>query len=113
MKWNTILLGVGLMGLGVVGATQGLRASEPEAQTSYWASGALRSRSELRDGIPEGLSQRWYRDGTREAEGGLTAGRMQGKWEFWLPDGTPDAQRTGLYRAGARAGEGEDAARGG
>ncbi len=110
MKWNTILLGVGLLGLGVVGATQGLRASEPEAQTSYWASGALRSRSEVRDGIPEGRSERWHRDGTREAEGALTNGRMEGRWEFWLRDGTPDAERTGLYRAGARVGEGDDAA---
>ncbi|MBL8860451.1 MAG: hypothetical protein JNK02_00420 [Planctomycetes bacterium] len=102
MKWNTILLAAGLVGLGVLGATQGLRAGGPETQTTYWASGTLRSEFELRDGVPHGHGARWHRDGTPEARGTYVDGRMEGRWEFWLPGGALDPERTGTYRAGVR-----------
>ena len=102
MKWNHVLLCVGLCGLGVVGATQGLRSSAPLEQTTYWANGKLQSRTAIEDGIPSGRSERWHKDGTKQAAGELRDGRMEGPWEFWLSDGTPDVQRTGTYRAGVR-----------
>ncbi|MCY2960924.1 MAG: hypothetical protein NTY35_12235 [Planctomycetota bacterium] len=107
MKWNTILLLSGLLGLGVVGATQGLRSPGPAERTTYWANGKLQSRSETRDGVPSGHSERWYPDGTKQAEGVVRDGRMEGAWEFWLPNGTPDVARTGTYRAGVRSVESE------
>jgi len=106
MKWNHVLLLVGLLGFGVIGATQGLRASEPEQRTTYWANGKLQTRSELADGVPTGPSERWYPDGTKQAAGSLRAGQMEGAWSFWLADGSPDGERTGTYHAGVRA-EGE------
>jgi hypothetical protein len=103
MKWNNVLLLVGLLGLGVIGATQGLRAAGPEERTTHWANGKLQTRSELTDGVPTGRSERWYPDGTKQAEGSLQEGRMEGAWSFWLADGTPDGERTGTYRAGVRS----------
>lgn len=107
MKWNTVLLLSGLLGLGVVGATQGLRAPAPESQTTYWANGKLQSQVEMHDGVPTGHSVRWYPDGTKQAEGQVSDGRLEGTWEFWLPNGTPDTERSGTYRAGVRLMEGE------
>jgi hypothetical protein len=108
MKWNNVLLLVGLLGLGVIGATQGLRAAGPEERTTYWANGKLQSRSHLADGVPTGRSERWYPDGTKQAEGSLREGRMEGAWSFWLADGTPDGERTGTYRAGVRSESGPE-----
>jgi len=102
MKWNTVLLMTGLLGLGLVGATQGLRAPEAEAQTTYWANGNLQSRVEVDEGVPNGRSARWHPDGTKHAEGVVREGRMEGRWDFWLANGTPDVQRTGTYAAGIR-----------
>lgn len=102
MKWNTVLLLTGLLGLGVVGATQGLAPRAPAERTTYWANGQLQSRVETVDGLPSGRSERWHADGTRHALGTLRDGRMEGPWEFWLPDGTPDVERSGTYRAGVR-----------
>lgn len=102
MKWNTVLLVSGLLGLGVVGATQGLGSKSPAEQTTYWANGQLQSRSDLEDGVPSGHCERWHPNGSRQAEGTLRDGRMEGPWEFWLPDGTPDTARSGTYRAGLR-----------
>jgi len=107
MKWNTVLLLSGLLGLGVVGASQGLRSPAAEAQTTYWANGKLQSQVEVRDGVPNGHSVRWHPDGTKQAEGVVLEGRMDGPWEFWLQDGTPDVGRTGTYRAGIRLTESE------
>jgi antitoxin component YwqK of YwqJK toxin-antitoxin module len=105
MKWNTILLSAGLLGLGVVGASQGLRTAEPEAHETYWANGQVQTRVELSDGVPEGRSTRWHPDGTKQAEGDFSDGRMEGRWEFWNADGTADESRTGTYRAGVRIDE--------
>lgn len=102
MKWNHVLLCAGLCGLGVVGATQGLRAGAPAEQTTYWANGQLQSRAAVEDGVPSGLCERWHKDGTKHASGELRDGHMEGPWEFWLPDGSVDAERTGTYRAGVR-----------
>lgn len=110
MKWNTLLVLFGLLGLGVIGATQGTRAAGPEERTTYWANGKLKSRSELVQGIPVGHTERWHSDGSKQAEGELRDGLMEGPWEFWAEDGTPDAARTGEYRAGVRI---EDATAGG
>lgn len=107
MKWNTALLITGLLGLGVVGATQGLAPKSPTESTTYWANGKLQSRVETNDGTPSGWSERWYPSGAKQAQGSFRAGRMDGPWEFWLPDGTPDVERTGTYRAGVRILESE------
>lgn len=105
MKWNTVLLGAGLVGVGVVGASQGLRPDAPAEKTTYWANGKLQSRVETSDGIPNGRSVRWHPDGTKHAEGVLRDGRMEGAWEFWLPSGATDAERSGTYRDGVRIAE--------
>jgi antitoxin component YwqK of YwqJK toxin-antitoxin module len=102
MKLNQVLLLVGLAGLGVVGATQTMRSVSPEAATTYWANGKMQTRTEQRDGVPEGLAERWHADGSKQAEGHLRGGRMEGEWQFWLPDGTPDLERSGTYRDGKR-----------
>ncbi len=102
MKLNQVLLLVGLAGLGVVGATQTVRSVNPEAATTYWANGQMQSRTEQRDGVPDGLAERWHADGSKQAEGRLRDGRMEGAWQFWSPDGTPDLERTGTYRDGKR-----------
>ena len=102
MKLNQLLLLAGLAGLGVVGATQTMRSVAPEAATTYWANGKMQTRTEQRDGVPEGLSERWHADGSKQAEGHLRGGRMDGEWQFWLPDGTPDLERSGTYRDGKR-----------
>lgn len=101
MKLNNLLMLVGLAGLGIVGATQTARSTGAEA-TTYWANGQMQSRTEQRDGVPDGHSQRWHADGSKQAEGNLVDGRMEGEWQFWSPDGTPDPERTGTYRDGKR-----------
>ena len=100
MKLNQLLLLAGLAGPGVVGATQTMRSVTPEAATTYSANGQLQTRTEQRDGVPEGLSERWHADGSKQAEGQLRGGRMEGEWQFWLPDGTPDLERSGMNRDG-------------
>lgn len=112
MKLNTVLLLAGLAGLGLVGATQTARSASPESQTTYWANGRLQTRTEQHDGVPNGHSERWHADGSKQAEGTLRDGKMEGEWQFWAPDGTPDLERTGTYRNGIRTTE-ESAARGG
>lgn len=103
MKLSIVLLVLGLSGL-AAGATTFVRASiapAENAQETYYANGQVRSRNEARSN-DETWVERWHANGTKQAEGVLVAGRMQGDWRFWSPDGTPDDERSGTFRAGVK-----------
>jgi antitoxin component YwqK of YwqJK toxin-antitoxin module len=102
MRFSHLLLLIGLTGLVVGGATLAARTRAEDAQTTYWANGHLQARTEVREGKPDGRCERFYPDGTKQAEGRYEAGRMEGEWLFWRADGTVDAERTGTYRDGVR-----------
>ncbi len=102
MKLPTVLLLVGIAGLVFGGGTLAARVGGPEVQTTQWANGSLRTRTELRSGRPEGRSESWYPDGSKQSQGEYRDGRMEGEWHFWRPDGSLDPERTATYRAGLR-----------
>lgn len=98
-----------LFALGLAAAAARTAASfrgEPNtgtyAHTSYHATGAREEWAEYRDGERDGACRRWYDDGSLRAEGRYEAGRMQGEWSFYRPDGTKDAGRSGRYEHGLR-----------
>jgi antitoxin component YwqK of YwqJK toxin-antitoxin module len=102
MRLHTIFLGAGLAGLGIVGATHGAKGGAPAERTAYWASGDLRARTALEDGVEHGPAERWHRNGTIEGRGAYAHGRLHGAWRFWSADGVLDAERSGVYRDGQR-----------
>lgn len=72
------------------------------AQTTYYASGKMEARYECHGGKRDGTAERWYPNGTKQAEGLYEDGSMAGTWQFWNADGSVDAERTGVYRAGEK-----------
>ena len=105
MKTPALILLAGLAGLTVsVRALQGGRASaESRIHTTYYANGQVEMECDTQEGRREGACRRFYADGRRMAEGNYAAGKMEGRWTFWLEDGTVDAARSGIYAAGERA----------
>jgi hypothetical protein len=99
LRWITLVCG----GLGLAAAA-GLLGSHAEgaggARLSRHANGAPRESTTFVEGLRHGPTRRWYDDGTLRAEGEFVNGRMEGDWRWYLPDGTPDGERTGRYEAG-------------
>lgn len=104
MKLPHILLILGVSGLAVsVYALQGLRSENAaDPQTTYYSNGQIQSQTNYVDGHREGTSLRFYSDGKPMAEGRYSAGKMDGWWTFWQPDGTVDKDRSGTYRDGEK-----------
>jgi antitoxin component YwqK of YwqJK toxin-antitoxin module len=82
----------------------GDEARTSRIQTSYYANGQIETQSEVHDGQREGISRRFYPDGTPSAEGRYAEGKMDGEWTFWHRDGSRDTERSGTYAAGAKVG---------
>jgi antitoxin component YwqK of YwqJK toxin-antitoxin module len=101
-----MILLAGVAGLTVsVRALEGARGTEEtRSQTTYYANGQVETECAIRDGHREGECRRFSADGRKLAEGSYAAGRMEGPWTFWLPDGSIDLERSGRYEAGVRAG---------
>lgn len=104
MKVSRIFLVLGLCGL--AGLVHKLQASQPDpvqrAQTTYYATGQIRTEGYYRDGRRDGPSQAYYADGRKMAEGKYEDGQMSGSWSFWLPNGELDPERSGQYSSGVR-----------
>lgn len=62
----------------------------------------LLSRVHFVDDRPHGPAATWWPDGTKRSHGSHKDGRRDGEWFEFLPDGTLDRARTGLYRDGLR-----------
>jgi antitoxin component YwqK of YwqJK toxin-antitoxin module len=107
MKLPHVLLILGVSGLAVsVYALQGrLSAAAGNNQSTYYANGQVQSQTEYVDGQREGTTRRFYADGARMAEGQYAAGKMEGRWTFWLPGGEIDRERTGDYHDGKKRAE--------
>ncbi len=97
MKLTLALLFAGSLGLI---ATVGARSERPNAQTTYFANGQVKSEVLFEDGRREGPARRWFADGTLQAEGEYAQGEAEGRWTWYRPDGSVDEARSGLYRAG-------------
>ncbi|MFB7916673.1 toxin-antitoxin system YwqK family antitoxin [Streptomyces sp. NPDC056061] len=56
-------------------------------ELAEYSDGCLISLDEYTDGVPDGLSREWYRDGTLRSEGVARAGRAVGEFREWHPNG--------------------------
>ncbi|MFF9346862.1 toxin-antitoxin system YwqK family antitoxin [Streptomyces sp. NPDC014734] len=56
-------------------------------ELAEYSGGRLISLDEYTDGVPDGLSREWYRDGTLRSEGVVRAGRAVGEFKEWHPNG--------------------------
>ena len=103
MKFPILILVLGAVGWGasLLFGESSSQASE-SAQTTYYASGQLESKTEYEDGQRQGAAERWHKNGTKMAEGRYEDGRMVGEWHFWNADGTEDVQRSGIYAHGEK-----------
>jgi len=63
-----------------------------------YAAGMLKSRSQVRAGLLEGLSEGWYTNGTLQIREHFAAGVAEGTVTKWHPDGTKLSE--GVARAG-------------
>ena len=103
MKLPLYLLVTGAIGLSAaLGAVRSSTRGEPDRQTTYYANGQVRSDTEIEGGRKNGLHRRFQSDGTPIAEGRYEDGEMEGRWTCWLPDGSVDAAKSGLYANGVR-----------
>lgn len=109
MKLTLALLLAGFLGLI---ATVGARSERPDAQTTYFANGQIKSEIQFEDGRREGAARRWFADGTLQAEGEYVGGEAEGRWTWYRADGSVDEARSGIYRAGVLVGDGEGLASG-
>ncbi len=64
----------------------------------------LLSRAHRVDDRLHGPAQTWWPNGTKRSHGSHKDGLRDGDWFEFLPDGTLDRARTGLYREGLRIG---------
>lgn len=105
MNLTRLLLVVGLCSLaGLVRALQAPAADPAQrTQTTYYASGQMRTHGTFRDGHREGPCQSFYPDGSKQSEGAYEHGKMSGPWSFWLPSGELDPERSGQYAGGVRS----------
>lgn len=105
MKLSRVLLVVGLCG--TAGLVRALQSPEGDpqlrTQSTYYASGQVRTQGTFRDGRRDGPAQAFYPDGSKQSEGAYLDGQMDGPWSFWLPNGELDRERTGHYAGGVRA----------
>lgn len=69
---------------------------------SYYSSGGIRERAVFADGVRDGPCERFDRAGRLLARGSFSAGRMEGEWRYFRPDGSLDPERSGIWRRGAR-----------
>ena len=103
MKLSLVLLVLGSIGLFAAGSCWVDRAAREgvDVQTTYYPNGNLRSRCAPG---PDGaqITERWHPNGTKQAEGVLVAGRMEGEWHWWSTDGSLDAERSGTYHDGSK-----------
>jgi len=74
------------------------------SQTTYFANGQIDTECSVKDGLREGISRRFYSDGSKMSEGSYAAGKMEGEWTFWHRDGSLDPERSGTYAAGEKVG---------
>jgi MORN repeat variant len=97
---HALLFGIGIAGL--VASVFALRggAAPGERRVEYYPSGQVQLECELQEGVREGECRRFWPDGKPMAEGQYENGLMNGRWEFWNEDGTPDPARSGEYVAG-------------
>ena len=104
MKLPTLILLAGAAGLAVSLRAFGTADADAQdrTQATYYANGRVDSEYEIRDGRRDGPCRRFYPDGSRMAEGRYAAGRMQGEWTFWGPDGRVDPERSGFYESGEK-----------
>jgi antitoxin component YwqK of YwqJK toxin-antitoxin module len=70
----------------------------------WYADGTPRARYRLVQQRKHGAYATWHPEGTPAATGSYDAGRREGPWEFRAEDGALDAERSGVYARGARAG---------
>jgi antitoxin component YwqK of YwqJK toxin-antitoxin module len=73
-----------------------------QAHTSYYSNGQAKESTHFTEGMRNGLTIRWYADGTLKAEGEFEGGRMTGEWTWKTPEGEIDSARSGLYEDGIR-----------
>lgn len=100
MNTKLLLIAVGLIGL--IPLVRTLTASGPEAVETFYADGTLKSRTETRDGRPDGQCTRFYADGSKMAEGSFEDGEESGQWTFYDREGQVDSEKSGLYDDGRR-----------
>lgn len=60
------------------------------------------SRVRHEGGVPHGPALAWWPSGAKRSHGAHVAGRRDGDWFEFQPDGSLDRARTGLYREGSR-----------
>ena len=103
MKIALILLGLlgSLWFAGTRGGGERYGAPE-EVHATYHGNGHRKALTPLHDGLPHGLAQEWFADGSLAAEGSYDSGLRSGPWSFFLSDGSLDAERSGEYREGRR-----------
>jgi antitoxin component YwqK of YwqJK toxin-antitoxin module len=103
MKLPILILVLGALGwcASLLFGQSANRASD-DAQTTYYASGQMESKTAYVDGKRQGTAERWYTNGTKMSEGRYEDNRMVGEWRFWNADGSEDTQRSGNYENGEK-----------
>jgi antitoxin component YwqK of YwqJK toxin-antitoxin module len=79
-------------------------AGADNTQTLWYPSGQVQSRAELENGVREGPASEWYGNGQVRCTGAYAHGVREGSWVFYTEAGAVDAERSGTYVAGVRAG---------
>lgn len=106
MKLSLILCGVLGSTLYLCGWLPGAsREVSGDAVVHYHGNGRNKSWIEYVDGRREGAASEWYASGQLREQGLYREDRRDGRWTFWLADGTVDAARSGLYDRGERVGD--------
>lgn len=67
-----------------------------------WPNGRTKLVGHYRDGVPTGVFETWYEDGTPESRGAYLEGKKEGVWIQRDPSGAIDMERTGVYEDGVR-----------
>jgi hypothetical protein len=73
---------------------QGLRSGD---WREWFPNGQLKSMGLFHVNLAEGPWKFWHDNGQLMGQGEFINNKREGQWMFWLPDGTVDANQTGIY----------------
>jgi antitoxin component YwqK of YwqJK toxin-antitoxin module len=107
MKLTTLFFLLGLLGVSVTGgalnASWAPWAADKERVYSHrYSNGQLKSQVAFRDGLRDGEATFWFEDGSLKGRGQYEDERMEGRWEWYLADGSEDPEQSGLYADGEK-----------
>lgn len=95
-----------LLLVAVVGAWLALAGGRPgdpgDSVVSRYPSGQVKSECAYEDGERHGAARTFHPDGTPRSAGRYERGLEEGPWSWWRADGSPDPERSGVYRGGRR-----------